>query len=76
MAHIKNKFRSIPIPPVTSEPHKPMPDAVRALTEGYETITRQRGSMESWLVTFDDLVEMGLITEEKAHEYVTSIRGH
>jgi len=68
------KFRPIPIPPVTSDP-KSIPDAVKALTEGYETISRQRGTKASWLVTFTDLVELGLITEEQANEYLANIRG-
>lgn len=68
------KFRPIPIEPVTSEP-KSVPTAVKQLTEGYETISRQRGTKASWLVTFVDLVELGLITEEQANEYAARLRG-
>lgn len=75
MAHTQEKhFRPIPIPPVTNDP-KSVVDAVKALTEGYETISRQRGDKGSWMVTFTDLVEMGVITEEQANEHLAHRRG-
>lgn len=67
-------FNALPIPPVTSDP-KSVTDAVKALTEGYETMTRQRGDKGSWMVTFTDLVELGVITEEQANEHVARTRG-
>lgn len=75
MAQVFQKhFRPVPIPPVTSDP-KSVTDAVVALTEGYETISRQRGDKGSWMVTFGDLVELGVISEEQANEYLAIGRG-
>lgn len=75
MAHTLQKhFRPIPIPPITSDP-KSITDAVVALTEGYETISRQRGDKGSWMVTFVDLIEMGVITEQQANEHLAARRG-
>lgn len=75
MTHTGAKhFRPIPIPPVTSD-SKSVTNAVKALTEGYETITRQRGDKGSWMVTFTDLVELGVITEEQANEHIALRRG-
>lgn len=67
-------MRVLPIPPITTDP-KSLKDAVTALTEGYETITRQRGELGDWAVTFMDLVELGLITLEQANEHVATRRG-
>jgi hypothetical protein len=33
------------------------------LKEGYENLSRQRGRNFTWPVTFQDLIDMGLITE-------------
>jgi len=74
-AHTSQRhFRPVPIPPITSDPTS-VTEAVKALTEGYETISRQRGDKGSWLVTFTDLVELGLVTEQQANEHIAKRRG-
>lgn len=37
--------------------------AVARLKEGYEGLSRQRGDNFTWPVTFQDLIDMGVITE-------------
>lgn len=75
MTHTGSKHMRVnPIPPLTKDP-KSIENAVKALSEGYETLTRQRGEVGDWAVTFTDLVELGLITEEQANEHVAHRRG-
>ena len=38
-------------------------DAVLRLKEGYEIMSRQRGDNFMWPVTFQDLIDMGVISE-------------
>jgi hypothetical protein len=75
MTHTGQKhMRVTPIPPVTKD-SKSLEKAVVALTEGYETLTRQRGEKGDWAVTFQDLVELEVITEEQANEHIAHRRG-
>lgn len=41
--------------------------AVR-LKEGYEYLSRQRGDPVRWPVTFQDLIDMGVVTQEQVNE--------
>lgn len=75
MSHTELKHMRVnPIPVITKDPES-VRSAVKALTEGYETLTRQRGEFGDWAVTFTDLVELGLITKEQALEHVAYRRG-
>lgn len=38
------------------------------LKEGYENMSRQRGVNFTWPVTFQDLIDMGVITIEQMNE--------
>jgi hypothetical protein len=42
--------------------------AVMRLKEGYENLSRQRGDPGRWPVTFQDLIDMGVITPEQMNE--------
>ncbi len=42
--------------------------AVTKLKEGYENMSRQRGLNFTWPVTFQDLIDMGVITTEQMNE--------
>jgi len=42
--------------------------AVTKLKEGYENMSRQRGVNFTWPVTFQDLIDMGVITTEQMNE--------
>ena len=51
------------------EPNIPsLYQAVTRLKEGYEYLSRQRGESSRWPVTFQDLIDMGVITEEQMNE--------
>ena len=38
------------------------------LKEGYENLSRQRGEPSRWPVTFQDLIDMEVITQEQMNE--------
>jgi len=42
--------------------------AALRLKEGYENLSRQRGLPFTWPVTFQDLIDMGVITTEQMNE--------
>jgi hypothetical protein len=44
--------------------------ATTRLKEGYEYLSRQRGESARWPVTFQDLIDMGVITEAQMNEQV------
>jgi hypothetical protein len=48
--------------------------AVTRLKEGYEYLSRQRGQAARWPVTFQDLIDMGLITVEQMNEQISRRR--
>lgn len=71
---VKQHFRPVPIPPLTKDP-KSIENAIKALTEAIETLTRQRGDLGSWAVTFTDITELGLVTEQEVNEHIAHRRG-
>lgn len=69
-----SKLAPTPIPePYVNDPHT-LRAAVMALKQGFETLTGQRGSMNDTAVTWDDLVQLGLIKPENVPIDVTSPR--
>ena len=42
-------------------------EAAQRLKEGYENLSRQRGQNFTWPVTFQDLIDMGVITQADMH---------
>lgn len=42
--------------------------AVLRIKEGYENLSRQRGDPSRWPVTFQDLIDMEVITTEQMNE--------
>lgn len=44
------------------------------LKEGYENMSRQRGVNYTWPVTFQDLIDMGVITTEQMNEQLQKRR--
>lgn len=48
--------------------------AVTRLKEGYENMSRQRGDRTTWPVTFQDLIDMGLISTEQMNEQIARRR--
>lgn len=57
------KYPSVGDPTASSESLR---DAVISLKQGYEILTGMRGRKGLSVVTFDDLVRLGLIPKEKA----------
>ena len=70
----KQHMRVLPIPPLTKDP-KSIENAIKALTEGYELLTRQRGEKGDWAVSLVDLIETGLLSEEQVNEHIAHRRG-
>lgn len=48
--------------------------AATRLKEGYENLSRQRGVPNRWPVTFQDLIDMGIITTEQMNEQLARRR--
>jgi len=48
--------------------------AVIGLKEGYENLSRQRGNSMRWPVTFQDLIDMGVVTQEQVNEQLARRR--
>lgn len=59
--------RPVSIPDVQPDTNS-LYQAVVRLKEGYENLSRQRGDHSRWPVTFQDLIDMGVITEGQMHE--------
>jgi hypothetical protein len=49
-------------------------NAAIKLKEGYENLSRQRGDKFTWPVTFQDLIDMGVITTEQMNEQLARRR--
>jgi hypothetical protein len=47
-------------------------NALKALAEGYQQLSGQRGVPLGWAVTFGDLVDMGLVTEQQVLEQIAT----
>lgn len=48
--------------------------AILSLTEGYQELTRQRGAYQGWAVTFQDLIDLGLATQQQVEEHLARRR--
>ena len=71
---MSHKFRAVPIADIPEDP-KLHSRPLRQLKEGYETLSRQRGGTEVWMVTIEDLIHFGLITQQQADAWAKHI-GH
>jgi hypothetical protein len=63
----KQVSRPVAIPDVQLELNS-IYDAVIRLKEGYENLSRQRGQNFTWPVTYQDLIDMGVITTAQMNE--------
>lgn len=45
-------------------------EAAKSLKEGYENLSRQRGDQTRWPATFQDLIDMGVVTQEQVNEQI------
>lgn len=48
--------------------------AILSLTEGYQELTRQRGAYPAWAVTFQDLIDLGLVEQQQVEELLARRR--
>jgi hypothetical protein len=57
-----SRFRYRAVPALNQHNDESIPDTIDALKENVEVLTRQRKPIEAAAVTWQDLVDLGLIT--------------